>query len=169
MLPDRKFVVDTFNLYNAAIFNSRLPLPQISLSRARTFRGKLTYRKKSVFGKTLCSDFEIRVSTLFDLDRKVWEDVVIHEMIHYYIAFMGICDTSSHGPVFRKMMHGINASHNRNITVSSRSTEGKASTGGCVPTTYALQNSATDALVWHPSLKPVYSSSGIRSKAFLMS
>lgn len=126
MLPDRKFVVDTFNLYNAAIFNSRLPLPQISLSRARTFRGKLTYRKKSVFGKTLCSDFEIRVSTLFDLDRKVWEDVVIHEMIHYYIAFMGICDTSSHGPVFRKMMHGINASHNRNITVSSRSTEGES-------------------------------------------
>lgn len=124
MLPDRRFVVETFNTFNLSIFNSELPLPSISLTRARTFRGKLTYRKKrNMSGRMECYDFEIRISTLFNLERKEWEDVVIHEMIHYYIAFKGIPDTSSHGAAFRKMMHAINRQHKRGITISSRSTE----------------------------------------------
>ena len=55
--------------------------------------------------------------------RKIGEDVVIHEMIHLYIAFNGIKDSSSHGSVFRKMMNDINLKHGRNITVSTRTTK----------------------------------------------
>ncbi len=51
------------------------------------------------------------------------EDVVIHEMIHYYIGVNGLKDTSAHGQVFRCMMNDINERYNRNITISHKSTK----------------------------------------------
>lgn len=49
--------------------------------------------------------------------------MLLHEMIHYYIAYKGICDTSAHGKVFRQMMSQINARYDRHITVSHRTTD----------------------------------------------
>ena len=46
----------------------------------------------------------------------------IHEMIHYYIHFNGIKDTSAHGKVFRQMMNDINQRFGRNITITHKST-----------------------------------------------
>ena len=68
-------------------------------------------------------DYEMRLSTGFDLPQKEWEDVVIHEMIHLYIVVKKIKDTSSHGQAFRRLMAEINHRHGRNIVVSARSTE----------------------------------------------
>ena len=49
------------------------------------------------------------------------EDVLLHEMIHYYIGVNHIADTSAHGRVFRQMMSDINNRFNRHITISLRS------------------------------------------------
>ena len=49
------------------------------------------------------------------------ENVVVHEMIHYYIHYNNIQDTSAHGAVFRKMMNDINTRFKRHITISDRS------------------------------------------------
>ncbi len=104
MTPDLTFVTETFRKFNLLIFSTGLPLPKICLTHARTFRGKLVYRRRiSPLGSTT-SDFELRISADYDAPEEDWEDVVIHEMIHLYIAFNGIKDSSSHGPVFRKMM-----------------------------------------------------------------
>ncbi len=123
MTPDLTFVTETFRKFNLLIFSTGLPLPKICLTHARTFRGKLVYRRRiSPLGSTT-SDFELRISADYDAPEEDWEDVVIHEMIHLYIAFNGIKDSSSHGPVFRKMMNDINLKHGRNITVSTRTTK----------------------------------------------
>lgn len=126
MVPDLNFVVDAFGNYNSLIFESKLPRPSFKLTNARTFRGKLCYKVSSRFGKKTCHDFEMRISRNFDLPQSDWEDVIIHEMIHLFIASRGIKDTSAHGPAFRKEMHRINRQHGRKITVSARSSGGEA-------------------------------------------
>ena len=126
MVPDLKFVNKTFHTYNSVIFGSELPEPKFSLTKARTFRGKLLYKLKRGFTGQKATDFELRISLSFDLSEFEWEDVVIHEMIHLYIASKGIKDSSSHGPEFKKLMHAINRKHNRKITVSVKSTAEKS-------------------------------------------
>lgn len=67
-------------------------------------------------------DYEMRFSTGFDLPENEWEDVVIHEMIHLCIVAKGWKDSSSHGPLFRRLMQDINDRHGRNIVISTRAT-----------------------------------------------
>lgn len=123
MVPSLSFIASSFQKFNSLVFGDSLPVPKFTLTRARTFQGKLVYRRKNTFAGVKCYDFEIRVSTLFDLDLREWEDVVIHEMIHLHVASSGLRDSSSHGPVFRKIMADINRRHGRNITVSGHATD----------------------------------------------
>ena len=62
----------------------------------------------------------LTLSRKFDCPEEEWEDTLIHEMIHLHIAANGIVDTSTHGKVFRQMMHDINARWGRHITISKR-------------------------------------------------
>lgn len=120
MVPTLPFVVSAFHRFNASVFRSVLTVPRFTLTRARTFQGKLVYIRNNTLSGVRCSDFEIRISTLFDLDEREWEDVVIHEMIHLYVAQSGLRDSSVHGPLFRRIMHDVNRIHGRHITVSGR-------------------------------------------------
>lgn len=123
MVPNLNFVSEAFGRFNQSIFGGGLPVPRFRLTHARTFRGKLAYKVSSAWGRRRCSDFEMRISLDFDLPMDVWEDVVIHEMIHLHIAANNINDSSSHGPVFRRLMTDINRTHGRKITVTARSTK----------------------------------------------
>lgn len=123
MIPDINFVNTTFSRFNDLIFGAGLPVPKFCMTHARTFRGKLTYRVANAYGRRKCTDFEMRISLDFDLPTDVWEDVVIHEMIHLHIAVNSIKDSSSHGPVFRKLMTEINRRHGRHISVTARTTK----------------------------------------------
>lgn len=115
------FIEQKFKEYNAMIFKNSLPPLPIMLSRARTSLGQCAYTKRrTVFGTIEKYDFKLRISTAFDLPQKMLEDVIIHEMIHYYIDYNKIKDTSAHGRVFKQMMNDINTAFNRHITISTR-------------------------------------------------
>lgn len=83
MIPDLNFSKEAFNRFNVMIFGSMLPIPRFTLTKARTFRGKLRYTHG--VGRRAAGDLEIRLSLSFDLPREEWEDVMIHEMIHLFI------------------------------------------------------------------------------------
>ncbi len=51
------------------------------------------------------------------------KSVLLHEMIHYAIAYTGLRDTSSHGVVFRGMMDNLNRKYGWDIRVMT-STKG---------------------------------------------
>ena len=70
--------------------------------------------------RTKFYDFSISVSNYYKLTTEQIDDVLIHEMIHYSIAYTGLKDTSSHGIVFRGMMDKINRTFGRHITISVR-------------------------------------------------
>lgn len=120
MRASLEFLKDRFNLFNNEIFNGQLPLPIMHISSARSFMGQFKLERRALRPGQYSKEFHLTLSDRYDLDEKVLEDTVIHEMIHFLIAFRGLKDSSSHGPLFRKTMNDINNRFGRNITVSHR-------------------------------------------------
>lgn len=113
------FIQEIFDRFNALCFEGCLPPIPIVLTRAGSFLGKVEFKaKRGLFGlMTSKQDFRMKISTGFDLPVEELEDVVLHEMIHYYILLNNIRDTSAHGRTFRSIMARINADYGRHITI----------------------------------------------------
>ena len=118
--PEGRSLLERFNRYNALIFDGRLPVPKLKWSRARTRLGQMACKRKTSLGRTKYYDYTISVSTYYELTEEQTDDVLIHEMIHYYIAYTGQKDTSAHGVIFRQMMADINQRFGRHITISTQ-------------------------------------------------
>lgn len=123
MKPTIEYIKKKFGEFNHLIFDDRLPLLPIQLSNAKSYLGMLVYKKRrKLFGKVEKYDFRLRISTRMDLPESEVEDTIIHEMIHYYIDYNGIKDTSAHGQIFKQMMSDINTRFGRHITITHKST-----------------------------------------------
>ena len=124
MTPTIEYLEERFDTFNRMCFDGALPRIPIKLSHARTFVGRLIYRPvRDWRGRVVRrEDFVLRISTYFDLPEAEIEDTLIHEMIHYWIAWKGIKDTSTHGREFRRIMKEINTLHDRHLTISHKST-----------------------------------------------
>lgn len=115
------FIKQKFEEYNIQMFEGKLPPLEIRLSSAKTFMGTLRYiKRRKLTGGWEYHNFQLVISTRFEVPENVIEDTVIHEMIHYYILYHGILDTSTHGVIFQEMMNRINKYFNRHITISIR-------------------------------------------------
>ena len=123
MTPTVGYLEERFDAFNEMCFGSALPRISIRLSNARSFVGRLQYRRvRNWRGRPVRNeDFVLRISTRFDLPEAEIEDTLIHEMIHYYIAWKGLRDSSTHGRIFRAMMQEINAKYGRHLTISHKS------------------------------------------------
>lgn len=120
MIATVEYVKERYGHFNEVCFDGALPDVPIVLTKARTFLGKLEYQSvRGMFGRVLATgEFRIKISTVYDLPEAELEDVIIHEMIHLYIASRRIKDSSSHGKVFREMMATINEKYGRHVSVS---------------------------------------------------
>ena len=116
-----QYVERKFEEFNRLIFGGRLPGLKVRLSDAATFLGMCVAKVRLLpDGRKQHYDFELRISRRLDLAEREFEDVIIHEMIHYFIMHNELADTSPHGEIFKGMMKAINRSHGRHITVSRR-------------------------------------------------
>lgn len=129
MRPTIPYVERKFHEFNNLIFGGKLPPIPFRITSARSFAGQLSYyKKRNPDGSTTHYGFIFKVSNRLDLPEDMVEDTIIHEMIHYYILFNGLKDTSSHGPLFRRIMAGINKTYNRKISISHRRTSEESDT-----------------------------------------
>lgn len=124
MRPSVIFLREKYQYFNNLCFNNSLPDIDIKLSRSRTAGGNLRFHYlKNAFGVKKVKSPVISISIIYDLPQDVVEDVLIHEMIHYYILVKKLKDTSMHGVVFRREMERINTTYNRNITITLKNTD----------------------------------------------
>lgn len=116
------YVKQKFGEFNQKMFSGKLPMPIIELGNAKTSLGSCTCktRRRWPGGPVEKYDFRLRFSTRYDLSEQEQDDVIIHEMIHYYIDYNDLPDTSTHGLIFRQMMQSFNTRFGRHITVSHR-------------------------------------------------
>ena len=115
------YLYERFEHFNRLCFDGLLPIPKLKLTNAQSYMGQLRYkRRRRPDGFYEKYDFTINISTRFELPEADLEDIIIHELIHYYIDLHTLQDTSTHGQFFRRIMNDINHQHQRHITVSYR-------------------------------------------------
>jgi predicted SprT family Zn-dependent metalloprotease len=52
----------------------------------------------------------------FDFTEEMYQNVLVHEMIHYYIAYNKIEDNEDHGVEFMKLAESLNRKYGLSIT-----------------------------------------------------
>ena len=154
-----------FRRFDEDYFGGKLPLPELGLTRAKTRLGQMAFKRAIRFGRTKLYDFKISMSTYYDMTDKQAKSVLLHEMIHYVIAYTGLKDTSSHGIVFRGMMDNLNRKYGWEIRVMtstkgwkvSERVEAKKKAAG--PQTYLmLAIEMTDGKHFLSRVNPVFAS-----------
>ena len=115
------YIEEKFDAFNKLIFGGELPRIPIVLGSATSVVGAFSYKaRRNFWGKKEYFDLKLRFSKKFDLPENELEDVIIHEMIHYYIHFKNLKDKSAHGPLFKNLMNQINKTFGRKISIRYR-------------------------------------------------
>ncbi len=121
-----EYIRQKFDEFNRTYFGGKLkPLP-LRLTNARTFLGQVhCRRKRQLDGSWRYDDFEFVISRHLNTvgEEAEREDVILHEMIHYYILLHQMQDSSPHGKIFKRIMNEINQRFHRHISVRHKATE----------------------------------------------
>ena len=123
MIVTIDWMEEWFKRFDQEYFGGKLPLPELSLTRAKTRLGQLAFKRASRWGRTKLYDFKLSMSTYYDMTEQQAKSVLLHEMIHYIIGYTGLKDTSPHGVVFRGMIDNLNRKYGWDIRVMT-STKG---------------------------------------------
>ena len=123
MIVTIDWMEEWFKRFDQEYFGGKLPLPELSLTQAKTRLGQLAFKRASRWGRTKLYDFKLSMSTYYDMTEQQAKSVLLHEMIHYIIGYTGLKDTAPHGVVFRGMMDNLNRKYGWDIRVMT-STKG---------------------------------------------
>lgn len=104
-----------FKECNKKYFNGSLPAPTFNTINKLNIIAKFVYNKNKG-GKYPIKWQEIRISDCYDFSEEDFRDIMVHEMIHYYIALNNIKDNKEHGKEFMKIANELNSKYNLNIT-----------------------------------------------------
>lgn len=85
------------------------------------------------------------MNTRIELSEDEIEDTIIHEMIHYYIGYNQLEDTSAHGAIFQQVMNAINEKYGRHLSISHKSSKSQKEQA-------VDKNSITESLLWFASM-----------------
>jgi hypothetical protein len=102
---------------NEKYFNNSLPTPSLKTFNEINVIGRFEYfnnkksTKKPITGQT------IFMSDCFIYPKKDFVDTMVHEMIHYYLAWNKIKDNETHGNEFMKMANNMNERYGLNIAI----------------------------------------------------
>ena len=104
-----------FRECNRKYFNGALPTPKFSLINKLNILARFEYNKDKK-GKHPIKWQELKFSDCYDFPEEDFRELMVHELIHYYIAWNKIKDNGSHGKEFMRIANEINEKHGLNIT-----------------------------------------------------
>ena len=97
MRPTADFLEERFGEFNQTFFGDALPPIPILLSDVKSYAGMYVHRRRTS-GVTR----QIKINVRMDLPREVYEDTLLHEMIHYAIDLSGKRDDAPRNPYFNR-------------------------------------------------------------------
>lgn len=118
MVADFNTMSRMFSECNKKYFDRKLPTPEFGLINKINIIARFEYRKnkgKNKIKKPL-EYKKIFFSDCYDFDEKDFIEIMVHEMIHYYLAWNNIKDRDSHGKKFMEIASELNKKYNLNIT-----------------------------------------------------
>ena len=101
-----------FRDYNKRYFDGVLPEPDFEITDSFKFFG---YFHSNIYNNTTV-DPVIQISGNWEYTENQFRDILVHEMIHYYLAYTGKDIVGSHGAEFQRMSRVLNLNHGLHIT-----------------------------------------------------
>ena len=105
----------TFDTCNMEYFEGKLLFPQFGLLHSYRTCGYFHYIKGGWFDKTVYDPI-ISITDYYAFSEEQFRDIMVHEMIHYYLAYTGLDRRCRHGREFKKMAERLNRTYGLNIT-----------------------------------------------------
>lgn len=109
-------MLDAFYLCNEKYFEGQLPIPMFDLLHSFRTCGYFRCEYEQVWFSKKLFNFCILMTDYYDFTPKQFEDILVHEMIHYYLAYFGLDKSCSHGREFKKLAKRLNETYDLNIT-----------------------------------------------------
>lgn len=103
-----------FKTYNKLYFNNELPTPKFKLIKSYRTLGYFSCKK--IIGKRKLKGQMLEMSSYYDWNENDLRDVLIHEMIHYYLGYKHIDNNLTHGKDFLNMANDFNQKYQMNIS-----------------------------------------------------
>lgn len=103
MIPTIEYLKKYFGIYNVKYFYSILPVPEFELMNTKNLLGQYCPPSRGIH--------KIRISKAYEGAEFFFQNTLIHEMIHYYLNFIGDEDKGwarCHGPNFKREALRIN-------------------------------------------------------------
>ena len=107
MVANHDNMLLTFDTCNMEYFEGKLLFPQFELLHSFRTCGYFKYMKGGWFDKTIY-DPVIMMTDYYDFTEKQFVDIMVHEMIHYYLAYTGEDRRCRHGKEFKKIADNLN-------------------------------------------------------------
>ena len=114
MIANLGNIAEAFDKYNRAYFEGKLPVPMFDLLHSFRTCGYFQYTKGGWFDKTLY-DPTISMTDYYDFTEMQFKDIMVHEMIHYYLAYFSIDRRCRHGKKFMEMAERLNKTYGLHI------------------------------------------------------
>lgn len=105
-----------FIYWNHFAFNDELPTPQYGILHSFRTCGYFQCNCIDSWFRRNLYNFSISITDYYDFTMEQFDDILVHEMIHYYLAYTGLDKRIRHGKEFKKMARKLNLNHGLNIT-----------------------------------------------------
>lgn len=104
-----------FYQYNFMYFDNELPTPNFGILHSFRTCGFFEYTKGGWFDKNVYNPI-ISITDYYDFTLDQLEELMCHEMIHYYLAYTGKDRNCRHGKEFKKMARIFELNYKIHIT-----------------------------------------------------
>lgn len=113
MIATVEIIKEKFKEYNNLYFDGKLPMPKFDIMHTYKMSGYFIFdpvKKGRIRNK------KIYITDSFDFTEEMFRNILVHEMIHYYIAYNNIKDNDDHGIEFLKIAEELNKKYGLSIT-----------------------------------------------------
>jgi len=113
MVIAKHTLLATFYLCNDKYFGGILPCPKLEIMHSYRTLGFFSC-EYDLYGGMF--NESIKMSDNYDYTEAQLTNIFVHEMIHYYLAYMRIDTRCTHGKEFKKMATELNSKYGLGIT-----------------------------------------------------
>ena len=101
-----------FRQFNKDYFGNILPMPYIKIRHSVNTLGYFSYMQNEMSGTTET----LEISDFYAYTSNQLRDIVVHEMIHYYLYYIGEDVRLKHGKSFKRMARQLNQTYGLHVT-----------------------------------------------------
>ena len=106
---------EVFDKCNVKYFEDELPTPNFALLKSYRTLGLFTHDYRSPKNKVLKGQ-KISISEYIDWEEEDLEEVMTHEMVHYYVEYKNMHPKKPHGEEFMSVAERLNKKYGLHIS-----------------------------------------------------